>query len=212
MTSDSINVASENVTSATLLMRLRDPGDDQAWESFYQRYAPLIVRFCLDSGCSEDQSLEVVQETLVYLMRRLVTFSYDRGRGKFRSYLLSVVQGRITDSFRRTRRASQLFADSVSQCEVDQVLDSGGEAPGGAWDRHWEEMLLGLALERVRLRVHPRTWRSFDLYVLAGVDVDEVARKLGVKRNAVYQHRNRLIELLKQETAFLEKELEDIPW
>ena len=212
MGSDSVTAASENVTSATLLMRLRDPGDDQAWRSFYERYAPLIVRFCLDNGCSRDQSREVVQETLVYLMRRLGTFSYDRGRGKFRSYLLSVVQARVTDAYRRRQRARQLLMEDVADCELDQVRDVGVEVPGDAWDRHWEEMLLELALERVRLRVHPRTWRSFELYVLAGIDVGDVARKLGIKPNAVYQHRNRLIELLKQETAFLEKELEDISW
>ena len=211
MTGGSVTSASENVTSPTLLMRLRDPGDDEAWESFYKRYAPLIVRFCLDSGCKHDLSLEVVQETLVYLTRRLATFSYDRHKGRFRSYLLSVVQGRITDAHRRAQRTSQLFSDLASAGDLDHIRDSGVEDPGEAWDRRWDEMLLDLALGRVRLRVHPRTFRSFEMYVREGVDVKEVARELGVKPNAVHQHRNRVIELLKREYAFLEKEVEDIP-
>lgn len=194
------------LTSASLLVRIRDAGDREAWERFYARYTPLIISFCLDKGCTQEVALDVLQETLVCLMRVLPTFRYDPDRGQFRSFLLRIVESRIHDAFRRSRRAAELFCGNDTARAAEHVRDSRVVHPLDMWEKRWRQSLLVEALERVKLRVHPLTYRSFVLSVLEERPVADVARELAIQTNAVYQHRNRVLGLLRQEVEFLSKE------
>ena len=72
-------------THASLLIRLRDPADQQAWEQFHERYAPMIRGWCRHWFPRELD--DMVQEVLLLLAKRLRTFEYEPGRGRFRGYL-----------------------------------------------------------------------------------------------------------------------------
>ena len=196
-------------TSETLLQRLRDVGDQQAWERFYGMYSPLVVSFCLDRGCDREMAWEVLQETLVCLMRALPRFVYRQRGGSFRSFLLRIVHARIADAFRRERRQRRLFGDGSDSDVVERAEDTSTVHPGDAWDRGWRKMLLVQAIERVRLRVEEKTFRSFEMFVLQGRPPAAVAEELGIKRNAVYQHKARLVELLRREVEALTQEFGD---
>lgn len=196
-------------TSETLLERLRDVGDQKAWERFYRMYSPLIVGFCLDKGCTQQMAWEVLQETLVCLMRVLPGFVYRERGGSFRSFLLRIVHARIADAFRRERRQRKLFGDGSDSEVVERAADTSASHPGDAWDRGWRKMLLIQAIEKVRLKVKATTFKSFEMFVLQGRPPSVVAEELGIKRNAVYQHKARLVELLRREVETLTLEFGD---
>ena len=196
-------------TSETLLQRLRDVGDHDAWERFYRMYSPLIVGFCLGRGCKQQMAWEVLQETLVCLMRVLPEFVYQPYSGKFRSFLLRIVHARMADAFRRERRQRRLFGDGSSSDVVDRAADRSTSHPGDEWDRAWRQMVLNQAIERVRIRAGGRTFRSFELFVLQGRPAAVVAEELGIKPNAVYQHKARVVDMLRHEVEFLTREIGD---
>jgi len=80
--------------------------------------------------------------------------------------------------------------------------------PGKAWDKMWDQQLFRTALERVRERVEPVTYRSFEMYVLEERPTAEVQAALGIDdRNTVYQQRSRVIRLLEAEVHRLRLEV-----
>jgi len=197
----------ELATSISLLARLRDTQDGEAWNRFYAMYSPLIAAFARRQGCSEEAVGDVLQETMVSLLRCMPSFSYEPSRGRFRSLLLKIVDNKIADAHRRRSR-EQAF---VAEAEQDVVLveELHGEAPVAdpeQWDRLWRENLLVKALAVARKRVNGVTYRSFELHALKGVPAADVAEQLGITAGAVYQHRNRIIKLLRKEIAHLETE------
>ena len=194
-------------TSPTLLVRLRDVDDDDAWERFYDLYSPLIVGFSRRQGCSPAQANDVLQETMMCAMRVLSSFAYDPKRGQFRSYLLRIVDSRIKDAYRRSKRLCLLDDNSEAGGAADVLADLGAEELGEQWDRLWDQNLLLHALARVRKRVNRRTYRSFELYVLQERPVEDVCRAEGVNANTVYQHRTRVVAMLRTEISRLKMEL-----
>lgn len=195
------------VTSSSLLARLRDPADAGSWDRFYSFYAPLIMGFCRRNGCSEAMAHDVLQESMMQILKILPGFEYDRHKGEFRSFLLKVVHGRLKDAYKRER----LYARSPSGSGtpwMHAVADPSPEVPCADWDALWDANLLRCALQRVEARVEPLTYRSFVMHELEGAPVQRIQQELGIpNRNAVYQHRNRLLRLLRQEVETLRVEV-----
>lgn len=197
-------------TSESLLLRVRDTGDRDAWNRFYAFYAPLILAFSRQKGCSPELAADVLQESMVWLIKTMPSFSYDRSIGQFRSFLLKIVHGRIKDAFKRETRYRSLD-DAGSESSPDWVTrleDSEVDLPGESWDRLWEHNLFLHALERVKARISDLTFLSFEMYVLNELPVHVVQERLGIEdRNTVYQHKNRVLRLLEHELEVLKKEL-----
>ena len=91
------------ITSATLLDRVKDVEDQAAWDRFYEFYYPLVIGFCRKKGCEDDMAYDVLQESMVTLMRILPEFDYNPRKGNFRSFLLKVVERRIMDAYKRDK-------------------------------------------------------------------------------------------------------------
>jgi len=197
----------ESVTSSSLLLRMRNPEDEDAWEHFFSFYAPLILRYSRQCGCDRSMADDILQETLVALMKTIPTFRYDRARGRFRDYVRKVVRRRVGRAYKRSELRCSL-EDHLHPDRRNQISDSKAVVPGAAWDELWDQQLLRAALARVRDRVEPLTFRSFELYVLDERPTAEVQAVLGIAdRNTVYQHRSRVMKVLEEEMQKLREEV-----
>ncbi len=72
-------------TRSSLLARLREDGDE-VWQEFTRFYSPLLVRFAERLGLQSQDVDEVVQGVLVDFFQAKESFTYDRGKGRFRDY------------------------------------------------------------------------------------------------------------------------------
>src|SRR3974390_3634829 len=99
---------SPSPTHQTLLWRLRDLGDQQGWRQFFDTYWRLIYAVARDAGLGDEDAQDVVQNTFVYLARRMPNFRYDRSRGSFKSWLRVVTRSRIYAYRRREERNDSL--------------------------------------------------------------------------------------------------------
>ena len=198
-----------STTSPTLLDRLREMDDETAWTRFFDMYSSLIIGFSRQRGCSLDQAHDVLQETMVCLMKALPSFRYDPAKGQFRSFLLRIVDARIKDAYRRNRRLC-LMGDGPGgrdQEEMKIAVDTSEENAPEFWGRMWDYNLLLNALEKVKAKVNSRTFRSFELSFLQERPVARVAAELDMTRNAVYQHRNRIVRMLRRELRDLKTQV-----
>ncbi len=62
-------------TPASLLERLKRPGDQDAWERFVKLYAPMILQWARQAGLEENAAADLVQDVFVILVQKMPEFS-----------------------------------------------------------------------------------------------------------------------------------------
>jgi len=92
------------ITRPSLLLRVRDVNDNAAWTQFVEIYTPLIYGYCRARGLQEASAADVAQETMRAVVRAIAKFEYDPARGKFRNWLLTVVQSRVSNFLAEQQR------------------------------------------------------------------------------------------------------------
>ncbi len=191
-------------TSESLLDRLKEESAHEAWREFYHHYWAPILRYARKLGLKEHEAEEVLQETMVTLMRVLPQFAYDRSRGKFRNFLLTIVHRKAHALVRRAARRSALqWSDDYAASIADSGLASASAEKEAI--ARWREVLMEEAVRRVRAnsRMQDETFAVFEAYVMKRMSAEEVAREFGLKENAVYQIRNRVLRQVRAEVIKL---------
>ncbi len=183
-------------TRATLLERLRDGSDLVAWEEFFGRYWSLIFAFARHRGCSEHTAEEVVQDVMLKVFEQKDLFRYDPTRGRFRSWLGTLVHNRVAD-FRRmpSERVRAVGGDSKNdalEIAADQALTDED------WTAAFEQSMLLVLLDVVRNEMNPRAYLAFELSTLHGLPGAKVAQHTGLSRNGVYRARKRALARLRE--------------
>jgi RNA polymerase sigma-70 factor (ECF subfamily) len=200
-------------TRSSLLLRLRDIGDEASWRVFFDTYWRLLYNVARKTGLSDPDAQDVVQETVIAVARKIPEFVYDPGRGSFKQWLLLITRRRIQDHFRKTYRSlpvSELPQGDQSdrserEAPAEYLLESELEA---AWESEWRENILQCALARVRERVNPKQYQVFDYCVLQTKPVAETARMLGLNAAQVYLAKHRVYMAVKRAVTEIERELQ----
>jgi RNA polymerase sigma-70 factor (ECF subfamily) len=201
-------------TRQSLLSRLRDCQDQDGWREFFDSYWRLVYSVARKSGLADAEAQDVVQNTFIYLTRKLPNFHYDRTRGSFKSWLRVVTRSRI-GAFRRREKTNDKFIceplPGIAAEESDMVAeipDPSGDALDELWQREWEENLLQTALRRVRSKVSAQQLLIFRLASQENLSLTQVAKKLHVSLPQVYLARHRISRLFKAEVERLRHETE----
>ena len=207
-------------TRESLLRRLTDSADQTSWQEFYQTYRDLIWRFALKAGCTETEADEVVQETVIAAARKLPEFKYDPAVCAFKTWLLNLTRWRIQDQFRKRLNAGQapqlsgaggtpaLLSDDTRRTgTVERIADPAGNDLDAVWETEWQQTVMEAAMQRVKERANLKECQMFDLYVVRGWPVKDVARALGVSVARVYLAKHRIAPLMKKEIRNLEMKM-----
>lgn len=142
---------------------------------------------------------------MVALIRILPEFAYDRDRGKFRNFLLTIVHRKSLAMLKRTARNSEVPWDELRDGLAD-VFDNVKSLHAEVHAR-WRDSLLEEAIRSVQRdeRLEKATWEIFEAYAIQRQPAREVALKFGEKENAVYQIRNRLLRRIQAEVIMLKR-------
>ena len=81
-------------TRPTLLFRIRDARDHEAWGRFIDLYAPLVYGFLRKRGLQDADSADLTQDVLRQVAAAAKSLEYDAKRGSFRGWLFTIVQNR----------------------------------------------------------------------------------------------------------------------
>lgn len=195
-------------TRSSLLRRVKNTQDQQSWQEFHDIYRRLIFAFARKSGLTEDESDEVVQETLIAASRHLPEFRYDPKVCSFKTWLLNLTQWRIKDQLRKRspKSPSELSScDEETRTEAVNRIPAAGDQLEAVWDDEWRAAWLQAGLAAVKGGVDAKQWQIFDLYVLKEWTPRDVARTLKISVARVYLAKHRVSALLKKEMKRLEK-------
>jgi RNA polymerase sigma-70 factor (ECF subfamily) len=180
-----------NTTSATLLIRLRQPEDRAAWNRFVELYTPLLYRWARGAGLQEPDAADLVQEVFILLLRKLPDFSYNRQRS-FRAWLRTVTLNKWRE---RCRRLSLPMADGRAT-PIETVAE---DAATDLWEAEYQQLLFRRALEIMQSEFQPTTWRACWEVVVVGRTTADVGAELGLNVAAVRCAKFRVLCRLREE-------------
>ena len=194
-------------TRQSLLSRLKDWNDQESWKVFFDTYWRLIYNAAVKAGLNDAEAQDVVQETVISVLKSMPSFEYDTEKGSFKTWLLRLTCWRVVDQLRKRQREicqrKPETRTSTRTATVERVADPVGLKLEAAWNEEWEQNLMEAALERVKRKVDPKQYQVFDLCVIKEWPVARVARALKVNRGRVYLAKHRINNLIKQEISYL---------
>jgi RNA polymerase sigma-70 factor (ECF subfamily) len=185
-------------TRASLLLRLRDPHDGDAWGEFVDLYAPLVYGYARKQGLQDADAADLSQEVLLAVAGAVGRLEYDTRRGAFRNWLFTVVRRKLSN----WRRARRNRPDGGNGGADPQALEQRPEPEGAEaqWQAEWEVRLFAWACEQVRRDVTDTTWKAFWRTAIDDQPGKQVAEELGMTVAAVYRARSRVLARLKELT------------
>jgi RNA polymerase sigma-70 factor (ECF subfamily) len=190
-------------TRFTLLARLRDIGDAEAWSEFVELYAPLLYRLARRHGLQDADAADLTQDVLRSVVGALPRLIYDPQRGTFRGWLFTVARNQVRKFANARKRRPQASGSAAA----DEFLHNQPAPEEEAdWEREYRTRLFEWAAERVRPHVRPTTWQAFWLTFVEGQDPGEVGAALGLSVGAVYIARNRVLTRIREQVRCHEGE------
>lgn len=188
-------------TQPSLLVRLKDAHDREAWERFVDLYAPLVYAFVRKRGLQDADAADLTQDVLRQVASAAKSLIYDPRRGSFRGWLFTVVRNRLTDHWRAAARTERGSGDSSQWRQESEQLVS--ESDSAEWDAAYERQLLEFAAQQVRGDFSDATWSAFWQTAVEGRDGKSVAEELGLSVAAVYLAKGRVMARLKEQVKWL---------
>jgi len=189
-------------TRPTLLARIRDPRDGEAWRQFVESYAPLVYGYCRRRGLGEFDAADVGQIVFTRISRAIAGFEYDPQRGKFRHWLGAIVRNEIHRFKAKDRRREQ--AEGAGEDDLLNHVADSGEDP--EWVEQFNRHVFQLAQERTRGHFEEPTWRAFELLWFENRPAAEVAKELNLAVDRVYEAKARVLRRLREEVLLLAEE------
>jgi RNA polymerase sigma factor (sigma-70 family) len=191
-------------TRASLLIRVRDPADQAAWQEFVEIYRPVILSLARQKGMQEADAEDVAQVVLAAVAKAVEQREHDPRRAKFRTWLNRVAQNAILNALTRGK------PDRGSGDSAMLAVLKEHESPSGADSdflrlEHRREVFRWAA-RQVRKEFHPATWDAFWRTAVEGQPVDVVAVELAKYPGAIYAARSRIMRRIQEKVTEYEQE------
>ena len=200
-------MAEAPLTRATLLARLKDSEDGDAWTEFVHLYGPVVYGFARKRGLQDSDAADMVQEVLRSVARNADRMEYDPKRGTFRGWLYTVTRNKIYNFLSAQRRRPRAAGDASSQERLESYADPSNEAEA-EWELEYQRRLSSKAMDRVKHEFQPATWQAFWATAVEGRQALEVGAALKMTTGAVYVAKSRVLARLRDEVQKLMAEAE----
>ncbi len=183
-------------TRPSLMLRVRDPADHEAWDQFSDLYRPVIRRMAMMKGMQDADADDLAQQVLLAIAGAIVRWDHDPDRAKFRTWLKRVTGNAILNAVTRGVPDVGSGAEQIRQFLEQRPADSGSDSD--LLQIEYRREVFSKAAEQIRSEFTDDTWLSFWLTAVDSRDVDDVAAELGRTRGSVYASRSRVMKRLRQ--------------
>lgn len=144
----------------------------EALDSLLRKYLSplkhyLIARWRVDESTADDLLQSFVAEKI---LEQEILSSADSRRGRFRSYILTVLNRFVLTQFRNGRRQKRGGDKVVIELDAANAVASIGADPSNQFDLEWAHLVLERAVEQMRGECkdlgRPDIWGVFEARVL----------------------------------------------
>jgi RNA polymerase sigma-70 factor (ECF subfamily) len=190
-------------TRPSLLVRIRDLKDADAWGQFVALYEPVIHRFLRRRGLADADAADLAQETLAQIAKVIERFEYNPQRGRFRGWLLTIARRQLAQFHERSARPGAQKGTGQTDV-IDMLAAVPDDDEARQWERDCEQQALDWGMRHVEREFQPTTWRAFYATAVEQKPPQAVAEELGLTPNAVYTAKSRVTARLRQVMAELD--------
>ncbi|WP_088252681.1 RNA polymerase sigma factor [Fimbriiglobus ruber] len=184
-----------HTTSASLLERLREGRDAEAWAQFIRIYSPILYAWARKVGLRHDDAVDLTQDVFAVLVQKLPEFRYDTQQ-RFRGWLWTVTKHKWLER----RRRPDLPLDAESRVEDARAPAA---TPPEFEEAEFRDHLIRSVVPSLRGNFHDTTWQAFWRQVVDGRPANEVAVELGLSLATVYKAKLRVLAHLHAELGDL---------
>jgi RNA polymerase sigma-70 factor (ECF subfamily) len=187
-------------TRQSLILRLPDGGDVEAWDQFVSIYGPLVYRLARAKGFQDADAREIVQEVLVTVSKAVERWDPDPQLGRFRSWLFRIARNLMIKFLTRRRYRPIGSGDSGIAQLLEQHVESSPDETE-LFDLEYRREVFRWAAEQVQTQVKETTWRAFWMTAVENRSTNEVADRLGMSVGAVHIACSRVRSRLRDQIA-----------
>lgn len=183
-------------TRLSLLARLREPGDQEAWREFAAIYQPLIQRLAMQRGLQDADAQEIAQEALLAVAGAIDRWTPDPQRASFRTWLFCIARNLTINLLKQRQRLPRVAGGT----DMLELLNEQPAQDDDAvrFDQELRRERFRWAAERVRSEFRESTWLAFWQTCVDGKAVAAVAKDLHMSVGAIYVARSRVMTRLRQ--------------
>lgn len=184
-------------TRETLIQRLPNGADVDAWREFVEIYGPLLFRLARAKGFQQADAEDFVQEVLSAVAKAVGRWLDRDDRGPFRVWLFRVAQNLAINFLTRPKHQRLGTGDS----QIARLLN---ERPAVSADtselflREYQRELFRWAAEQVREQVSERQWMAFWLTSVEDRSITDVATQYKMSVGSVYVARSRITRKIRE--------------
>ena len=182
-------------TRESLLLRVGDPANADAWREFAAIYRPAVYRLARRRGLQDSDADDLVQRVLLAVWEKIAEWRPTSPHGAFRAWLSVIARNLIVNALSRRRPDSGKGGSSVVALLQQQPA---GEDVAQELDEEYRRAIFRQASEQVRPEFHESTWQAFWLTAVEAVSIGEAAARLGKSEGVVYAGRSRVMRRLKE--------------
>jgi RNA polymerase sigma-70 factor (ECF subfamily) len=200
-------VSESPATRATLLLRLRDANDHDAWNEFLRDYGPMLYRFVRSRGLQDADAADIVQDVFRRVGAAIGRLEYDKEKGGFRAWLFKITRNRLYTYFEKRNRSGPTGNDTAQLELLAQAADHRNEL-SEQWELEHLRSLASTAMQIVEKNSDPKTWSAFRITAVDGRSAAEAAKALRMSTGAIYVAKSRVTAKLRAEIQRLQDEEE----
>ena len=191
-------------TRHSLLVRLRDHRDAQAWSDFLDIYRPLVYRLIRRKGFQDTDAEELTQEALIAVAGAIESWEPDPERGSFRGWLFRIARNMMINFLSRSRPENRgIGGNGFEQLLAEQAAESPEETT--VFGLEYRRQVFAWAARQVSAEFSDSTWQAFWRTSVEGHEIKIVAGELGLSTGAVYVARSRVMARLAQKVKQFEE-------
>ena len=182
-------------TRASLIYRIRDGADSDAWAQFVDLYGPLIYRYARRKGLQDSDSADLSQSVLHEVAQSIDRFDYDPSLGRFRNWLFVIARHKLSRHYRAAEKHPEATGDTAT---LDLLRETAGQDESDEWEEEYRRHLVAWASDQIRSEFNEKTWTAFCRTAIDGEKPADVARDLQMKTGSVYMAKNRILKKLRE--------------
>ena len=184
-------------TCNSLIARLSDITDHDAWREFATLYDPFIYRQARRYGLQHADARESVQEVLIAVSKAVRKFEVSPDRGRFRTWLYAVGRNvclRYLSRLRSRELSGENTEFTAMLAAVPSPESLGSPELGLELQRH---IFISMS-QQIRSEFQHNTWTAFWQTAVENHSIQVVADGLKMSVGSVYVARSRVMARLKQ--------------
>ena len=193
-------VVESMATRASLILRIRDTGDQEAWREYVLIYKPRIEKWARRWVRTNDVD-DVVQIVLHRVAQGASSFIYDTDKGKYRAWLKTVAHNVARDVLNKESRQPVTNGQTDESDPMAMVVDdSAGDSLLEFLEDGERVELFRQAERQTRDESNELEWQSYhqSVYLIPKREPLEIAESLGIKVGNYYKCRSVFVKRLKE--------------